>query len=112
MPDQGALHEPFHKAARQNEANRLGMIVFLASEAMLFGGLFASALALRLTHPVDYLAAAAHLKLWFGATNTAVLLTSSMIVALSVEAARCGRGRAAGRLLAVAMLLGFLFLGR
>ena len=47
MPDQRALHEPFHEMERQHEADRLGMIIFLASEAMLFGGLFAAAMALR-----------------------------------------------------------------
>lgn len=111
MPDGRALHEPFHDPARQREADRLGMILFLASEAMLFGGLFAAAMALRLLHPPDYVAASAHLKLWLGTANTAILLTSSLMAAIAVEAARSGRPRLAGYALVAAILLALLFLG-
>lgn len=111
MPDRRALHEPFHEMARQHEADRLGMIIFLASEAMLFGGLFAAAMALRLLHPAEYVASSAHLKVWLGTANTAVLLTSSLMAAVAVEAARSGGARLAGLALAVAILLALLFLG-
>lgn len=111
MPDQRALHEPFHEMARQHEADRLGMIIFLASEAMLFGGLFAAAIALRFLHPADYVASSAHLKLWLGTANTAILLTSSLMAAVAVEAARSGGARLAGLALAAAILVALLFLG-
>ena len=39
---------PFADAAQARDADRLGMLIFLASEIMLFGGIFAAALALRL----------------------------------------------------------------
>lgn len=111
MPEQRALHEPFHQPARQREADRLGMIVFLASEAMLFGGLFAAAMALRLLHPVEYVGASGHLKLWLGTANTAILLTSSLMAAVAVEAGRSGSPRLAGWALASAIILALLFLG-
>lgn len=111
MPEPRALHEPFHHPARQREADRLGMILFLASEAMLFGGLFAAAMALRLLHPADYVAASGHLKLWLGTANTAILLTSSLMAAIAVEAARSGRPRVVGHALVAAILLALLFLG-
>jgi len=82
---------PFADAARAREADRLGMLIFLASEIMLFGGIFAAALALRLEHGPDYAAAARHLKLWLGTANTAILLTSSLMAALAVEAVRAAR---------------------
>ncbi len=104
-----ALHEPFHALARQREADRFGMLVFLASEAMLFGGLFAAALGLRLAHPAAYAAASQGLHLWLGAANTTVLLTSSLLVALAVEAARAQAQQRAARLLAGAALLGLIF---
>lgn len=110
MPEQRALHEPFHEAARQREGDRLGMIIFLASEAMLFGGLFAAAMALRLLHPADYVAASGHLKLWLGTANTAVLLTSSLMAAIAVEVARGGKPRLCRQALAAAILLALLFL--
>ena len=104
------LHGPFHDTARQHEADRLGMLVFLASEVMLFGGLLGGALAIRLLHPVDYGRAAAQLHLWLGGLNTAILLTSSLLVALAVEAVRSGQARLAAWQLRGAMLLGIAFL--
>lgn len=101
---------PFADAARAREADRLGMLIFLASEIMLFGGIFAAALALRLEHGPDYAAAAGHLKLWLGTANTAILLTSSLMAALAVEAARAGAPRRAARALLAALLLGCAFL--
>jgi len=110
MAEQRELHEPFHQPERQAEADRLGMLVFLGSEAMLFGGIFAAALALRFLHPQEFVSASSHMKLWHGTLNTAVLLTSSLMAAIAVEAARSGRRRSAGRALwgAVASALVFL----
>lgn len=104
-------HEPFPRVERQRGADRLGMVIFLASELMLFGGVFAAALALRLRHPGDYREAAHHLNLWLGTANTAVLLTSSLFAALAVAAARAGRPKQVGRALGSTILLGLAFLG-
>lgn len=110
MSDAGTLREPFADLARQRETQRFGMLVFLASEAMLFAGLFGTAMALRMVHPGDYVAGSRGLHLWFGTANTAVLLTSSAVAALAVEQARRGKGRRASALLVVAAGLGVLFL--
>lgn len=101
----------FTELARQREADRLGMVIFLGTEVMLFGGLFAAIFALRVLHPQDYLAAAGQLHLWLGALNTCILLTSSLAVAIAVEAARHERGRLAVAGLLAAALLGIVFLG-
>lgn len=111
MPEGGGINEPFHRIERQHEADRLGMLVFLGSEVMLFGGLFTAAMALRLTHPGDYQAAAAHLNVGLGTANTAILLTSSFLAALATEQARAGRPRLVAWVLAGTVLLGLLFLG-
>ena len=100
----------FPSLARQNEAGRLGMMIFLATEIMLFGGIFAAALVLRLSHPAEYAAASKEMHLWFGGINTAVLLTSSLLVALAVEATRAGKAKGAGWLLGAAIGLGIIFL--
>jgi cytochrome c oxidase subunit 3 len=55
--------------------------------------------------------AARHFKLWLGAANTAVLLTSSLCVALAVEDARSRLRRRAAAWFALAALLGLVFLG-
>ena len=110
MSDADILREPFADLGRQRETQRFGMLVFLASEAMLFAGLFGAAMALRLQHPADYVAASRGLHIWFGTANTAVLLTSSAVAALAVEQARRSRRRSSTILLGGAALLGLLFL--
>ncbi|MEW9857075.1 cytochrome c oxidase subunit 3 [Novosphingobium sp. M1R2S20] len=111
MPEQSRAEIQFHHIGRQREAERLGMLVFLASEIMLFGGVFLAALALRMLHPQEYVAAASHMKLWHGTANTAILLTSSLLVALAVEWTRGGRPKWAARCLWAAVALGLTFLG-
>jgi len=106
-----ALHEPFHDLARQHETDRFGMLLFLASEVMLFGGIFAAALGLRMAEPDAFAAYSQKLHLWLGTANTGVLLTSSLLVALGVEAARKGRYRHLGWLFIAAALLGLVFAG-
>lgn len=94
---------------RREATLRLGMWIFLASEALLFAGLFALYAAYRWAYPAQFHAAAAHANLLLGTINTYVLLTSSLTVALAVHAARAGqRRRAVAFLLAtVALALGF-----
>ena len=110
MAEPLSLHDPFTRIERQRESDRFGMLLFLASELMLFGGLFAAALSLRLLHPAAYIHASGEMHLWLGALNTAVLLTSSLLVALAVEAVKDGAQRRAGWLLAFAIALGLAFL--
>ncbi|PEQ13645.1 hypothetical protein B2G71_04780 [Novosphingobium sp. PC22D] len=105
-----ALHDPFTRLDRQREADRLGMLLFLGSEVMLFGGLFAAAMVLRLQHSHDYIAASKEMHYWLGGINTAVLLTSSALVAGALEATRAGRARLSGWLLGFAIALGLAFL--
>jgi cytochrome c oxidase subunit III len=111
MTDRVEVHEPYRDAGQQYAADMMGMYVFLASEVMLFGGLFAVALVLRLLHPQEVVEASKHLHIWIGALNTAVLLTSSFFVALAVEAARTPARRRAWLFIAFAAVLGVTFLG-
>ncbi|WP_395396301.1 cytochrome c oxidase subunit 3 (plasmid) [Novosphingobium sp. BL-8A] len=106
----GSLQGPFSSLARQREADRLGMLLFLASEIMLFGGVFAAALVVRMVHPLDFVASSAAMHFWLGGINTALLLTSSLLVAFAVSLCREGRACAAGWALASAAGLGTAFL--
>jgi len=105
------VDQPYSTAPQQREAATLGMFVFLGTEIMLFGGLFAVALALRLTHPREFVDSSMQLHVWIGAVNTAVLLTSSAVVALAVHAVRAHQFRATSVLFVIAALLGLVFLG-
>lgn len=101
----------FEKTAQRRAADQFGMFVFLASEVMLFGGLFAAMSLDRIRHPGAAAQAAQHLSLWLGTANTAVLLTSSLLVALGSVSARRGHHRGVAACLLIAAALGVAFIG-
>jgi cytochrome c oxidase subunit 3 len=102
--------QPFDDLAQKDRADRLGMFIFLASEVMLFGGLFAALSAYRAEHPQAAAEAAQHLNIWLGGANTAVLLTSSLFAALAGLAAKRGQGRRSAVCLWLTAALGVVFL--
>lgn len=106
-----ALVEPYRDARQQQEAARLGMWLFLITEVMLFGGLFTGILIYRVLHGPAFAEASSHLDLWLGGLNTAVLLTSSLMMALAVHVAREGGPRACVRWLLLTAFLSAVFLG-
>jgi cytochrome c oxidase subunit 3 len=79
------VEEQFHSAEQQRETAKLGMWTFLATELLLFSGMFLSALVIRVMHPESVTAVALHLKYWIGATNTAVLILSSFTMSIAIE---------------------------
>jgi cytochrome c oxidase subunit 3 len=104
------LAHQFDDLEQQLEADRLGMWAFLATEVMFFGGLFVCFTVYRTTYPRGFAEGARHLKLWLGAVNTAVLLSSSLTVVLAVHSARHGRRKLIGGLCLATILLGAVFL--
>ena len=102
----------FDDAGQQRESALLGMWVFLATEIMFFGGLFAGYTAYRFQYAEGFAAASHHLDMLLGAINTAVLLTSSLTMALAVHSAQVGKkpSHIAGWLV-LTMLFGCAFLG-
>jgi cytochrome c oxidase subunit 3 len=74
-------------------AARLGIWAFLATELLLFGGLFTAYTVFRLNYPDLF--HQEHLKLnkLMGALNTVLLLTSSLSMAVAIAAIRHGRER-------------------
>lgn len=105
-----ALREPWRSLRRQREGVALGMWAFLGSEAMLFAGLVAALAVGRYLHGPAFAAAARETDVAYGTANTAILLTSSMTMAVAAEAARAGLRRwALGGLVAtLALGTGFL----
>ena len=110
MAEHVTLTSPYVAAKQQRQADFMGMYVFLGTEMMLFGGLFCLVFAYRSLHPEATAEAARHMRLWIATANTALLLTSSLFVALGVQAARQGMRRAVAGFLACAMILGVAFL--
>jgi len=73
---------------QQFEAGKLGMWLFLATEVMLFGGLFCGYSVYRHNHPEVFAYSSHYLNTTLGATNTCVLILSSLTMAWGVTAAQ------------------------
>ena len=110
MTDASAVAPPFVERAQQREAAQLGMWVFLVTEAMLFGALFVVYFYDRRLYPDAFASAGGRTELWMGAGNTAVLLVSSLTMALAVEAAKRDLRRELLFRLLSTMALGAVFL--
>ncbi|HZD52863.1 MAG TPA: cytochrome c oxidase subunit 3 [Woeseiaceae bacterium] len=114
MTDLDALaprHAHFATALQERRSAFLGLWLFLASEVMMFGGLFMGIIVYRVTETEAMRTASRHLDMLIGGGNTAVLLTSSMTMALAVIAARSGNRDRSLRFLAATAGLGLAFLG-
>jgi len=105
------LASHFDDLQQQHDTANLGMWAFLATELMFFGGLFTAYTVYRNTYPNAFIAASLKLSVLLGAINTAVLLTSSLTMALAVRAAQQKRRRDAVWLMLATMVLGAAFLG-
>jgi cytochrome c oxidase subunit III len=107
----GILGHHFSSLARQNEAMRLGMWLFLATEVLLFAGLFTGYTVYRFQFPEAFAECSRHLELTLGTVNTLVLITSSLTVALAIHYARTDQPRAAAICLVITLLFALSFLG-
>jgi cytochrome c oxidase subunit III len=109
------LHPPlahqFDTLEQQVEASTLGMWVFLVTEVLFFGGLFATYCVYRTFYPAAFAAASHELDVVLGTVNTVVLITSSLTMALAVHAAQLGERKPLLVFLALTMILGAVFLG-
>lgn len=116
LEHQRAEHHPglahhFEDMDQQREAASLGMWLFLATEVMLFGALFAGFTVYRYFYPEAFVRARSELSIPLGAINTGVLLCSSLTMALAVRAAQLGRRKSTVVFLILTMILGLGFIG-
>jgi cytochrome c oxidase subunit 3 len=105
-----AAHQ-FDDLVQQHEADSLGMWAFLLTEIMFFGGLFLGYTVYRSAYPEAFAEASHHLDIWLGSVNTAVLIGSSLSMALAVHSAQTNERRGLIRFLLLTILLGLVFLG-
>lgn len=96
---------------QQKETSSFGMWVFLVTEIMFFGGMFGAYLVYRVTHFTAFAAGSTSLDITLGAVNTAILICSSLTMALAVHAAQVGSKKAIIGFLILTILLGGVFLG-
>ncbi len=93
------------------ETAKLGLWCFLATEVLLFGGLFTAYTVFRIGDPALFHAEYQKLNRLFGAVNTVVLICSSLTVALGIAAIRQGKVRMLRSCLLLTLLLAAAFLG-
>jgi cytochrome c oxidase subunit 3 len=97
--------------AQAYDAAKLGIWTFLATEVLLFGGLFTAYIVFRLKFPQMFRDDHVHLNRLLGAANTIVLICSSLTVALGIAAIRRGKQGLLKLYLSMTILLAAVFLG-
>jgi cytochrome c oxidase subunit III len=106
-----AFAHQFDTAEQQREAGTLGMWVFLATEILFFGGLFASYTIYRSKYPDEFALASRSLDLGLGTINTVVLICSSLTMAMAVYCSAAGKQKWIVPFLIFTIILGLAFLG-
>jgi len=110
MLETPALREQYNSPAQQKEAATLGMWVFLATEVLFFGGLFLAYCTYRTAYSKEFAEAGKQLNITIGTLNTAILLTSSFVMALAVHASKMNESRKCARYLWTTWALGSCFM--
>ena len=89
---------------------KIGMWLFLFTEVLLFGGLFLIYAVYRTAHSHEFVMAARELNVVLGALNTAVLLTSSLTMALAIACIHRGKKSLSLTFLGITILCAFAFM--
>ncbi len=99
-----------HSAHKDYEGAKFGMWLFLFTEILLFGGLFILYSAYRAHYPLEFHEGGQHLNVFIGVGNTLILLTSSLMVAVSITAIQRGDRKTTVLCLVTTIVLGVWFL--
>jgi cytochrome c oxidase subunit III len=105
-----ALAHQFDSLEQQKESATLGMWLFLVQEVLFFGGLFMTYLLYRWHDPQAFQAGSHELNIVLGTVNTAVLIASSLTMAMAVHSAQTDKQKALLRWLLATGTLGLVFL--
>jgi cytochrome c oxidase subunit 3 len=115
LPDsETAVHNLKHHFAdleQQRATSTFGMWLFLVTEIMFFGGMFAAYLIYRLSYYNAWVAGSQTMEIKLGAINTAVLICSSLTMVMAVHSAKLGNRKLTSLCLILTLVLGFSFLG-
>lgn len=104
------LAHHFDTMGQQAGAAKLGMWLFLATEILMFSGLFLAYFITRMFYPEMVLEAHEYLSKTAGGVNTLVLLSSSYTMAMAVRSAQTSDSRGIQRWLILTMLCGCIFM--
>ena len=104
------LKHHFDNTSQQEGAAKLGMWIFLATEILMFSGLFLAYFVVRSNYPEMVLEAHEKLNKVMGSINTVVLITSSLTMALGVRAAQTNNNTALERNLLLTIACAAIFM--
>jgi cytochrome c oxidase subunit 3 len=105
------LEHHFADMAQQKDSGIFGMWVFLVTEIMFFGAVFAAYAIYRSMYLPAFEFGSRLLDIKLGTTNTAVLICSSLTMVLALHAVQTGKRKALIFFLLLTMALGMVFLG-
>ena len=105
------LQHHFDTPEQQFDAGKMGLWLFLATEILLFGGLFCAYAIYRANHPEIFVYAHQYLDKVLGGTNTVILLCSSLTMAWAVRASQLGQRKLLIAMLSLTLLGACGFLG-
>ncbi len=105
------LAHHFDTEEQQFDSNKFGMWLFLATEILLFSGLFCAYAVYRSNHPEIFLYAHQYLDKFWGGVNTVILIFSSFTMAWAVRCAQLNQKKLLIANLIVTLICAAGFLG-
>lgn len=100
----------FRDANHEFESAKLGIWLFLATEILMFGGLFVGYVIYHGRYTAMFEEGASFLNWKLGAFNTVVLLLSSFTMAMGIQSAQRNNSKAAVKYLAITLVCGAIFM--
>ncbi len=104
------LRHHFATPAQQFDAAMLGMWTFLITEVLFFGGMFTAYAIYRTIYHDAFASTSEYMDVILGGTNTAVLICSSLSMAMAVRSAQLSRRMPLVISLIFTMIFGTIFL--
>jgi cytochrome c oxidase subunit III len=101
----------FESVEQQADTSNFAMWLFLLTEIMFFGGLFTAYLIMRNWYYPAFVEGSHQLSIFWGTSNTAVLIASSFTMAMAVWSSEMRRKGALLLFLSLTLVFGFIFLG-
>jgi cytochrome c oxidase subunit 3 len=102
---------PARRAREEISGPVMGMILFVASEAMFFAAFFGGYFTIKANAPAWPPPGVPHLKIEIAAILTVILIASSVTVQMALRSTRGGSSRRATIWLGTTIVLGICFLG-
>jgi cytochrome c oxidase subunit 3 len=106
-------HHAHHFDSEEHEyiSSKQGIWLFLCTEILMFGGLFVAYAYYHRLYPALFKEGSTYLDWRLGATNTVVLLFSSLTMALGIYYSQKREKNKSALMLVITILCGFIFLG-